>query len=75
MLLRFHIILVSAGILFCFGFSLYGLLQPRGGEVPGNLTLPIFFVAAGVALVIYLRRVLRYGLRAGPGDGSGDGER
>ena len=68
MLLRFHLILVGTGILFCFGFALYELLRRWGGEVSGHLVLPAFFVVAGICLTVYLRRVLRYGLRAGPRD-------
>ena len=68
MLLRFHVTLVGTGILFCFGFALYEFLQERGTGSPGNLVLPVLFVAAGIGLTVYLRRVLRYGLRGGPKD-------
>jgi len=67
MLLRFHIVLVSTGIIFCLGYGLYELIRRRESALEGGI-LPLFFFVAAAGLWIYLRRVLRYGLRARPRD-------
>ena len=66
MLLAFHIVLVTTGILFSFGFAILQLVQYGREGSPLKLLMGILFVVGGTGLSIYLRRVLRYGLRGGP---------
>ena len=63
MLLRFHIVLVSCGVLFSFGFAALQFYQGARESSLGQLFLGAFFVLGGAILLLYLRNVLRYGLR------------
>ena len=66
MLLRFHIVLVVTGILFSFGFALLQIVQGVRESAAGKIILGAFFVLGGSGLFVYLKRVLRYGLRGRP---------
>ncbi len=59
MLIRLHVLLIAAGILFCFGFALHQLLAYRHEAGKGSLALAIFFLAAGIGLGLYLKSVFR----------------
>ena len=57
MLVRFHILLIASGILFCAGFA---LLQVYREE---NLWIAGAAVLGALILGLYLYRVVRYGVR------------
>lgn len=64
MLIRFHIILVAAGVLFCVGFALYLFIRSATTSVGADVALGAVFTALGLALSLYLRGVLRHGVRS-----------
>ncbi|MBI4584794.1 MAG: hypothetical protein HY717_12330 [Planctomycetes bacterium] len=59
MLIRAHVLLITAGILFCFGLALHQLLAFRHEAGKGSPALAIFFLAAGIGLGFYLKTVIR----------------
>ncbi len=63
MLIRFHIILVAAGIFFCLGFALYLFFQNGPARTGADVGLGALFALFGAGLGLYLRQVLRHGVR------------
>ena len=61
MLFRWHIVLISCGIVFSLGFALYQIFLGRaeGLERAGIAAL---FAAGGAGLALYLRHILRHGI-------------
>ena len=57
MLVRFHIILIASGILFCAGFALLQLYREEA------LWMSAASALGALILGVYLYRVLRYGVR------------
>lgn len=65
MLFRFHLVLISSGILFSASLSLYKFFEFWRDEKAPSLALAVFLLAGSVALSFYLRNLLRHGLRGG----------
>ena len=63
MLVRFHILLIGSGILFCAGFG--GLQLYRHGQDAddGKLWMAVAAAFGALILGLYLYRVIRYGVR------------
>lgn len=59
-LVAFHRLLITAGIVFCFGFGVWEVRSwMRTGQV-GALIIGMGFVLLGAALAAYLRRLPRF---------------
>ncbi|HZN59181.1 MAG TPA: hypothetical protein VFD71_13975 [Planctomycetota bacterium] len=60
MLLRFHVVLIVCGVLFCGGFALYELfLHSDAGTTKNYLAAGVATLAA-IVLAVYLRLFLRH---------------
>jgi hypothetical protein len=57
LLVRFHILLIASGILFCAGFALLQVYRD------GDLWIAGAAILGALILGIYLYRVRRYGIR------------
>lgn len=73
-LVPFHKGLITAGILFCAGFSAWTFLAYRRDGATVMLALAIVFWLLAIGLVLYLRNLRRFlGLPdAGKSDGPAD---
>ncbi|HVR73476.1 MAG TPA: hypothetical protein VMT52_04055, partial [Planctomycetota bacterium] len=60
MLYRFHVVLISSGILFSAGLSLYKFFDLWRDGKAASLALALFFLAGSAALSLYLRNLLRH---------------
>lgn len=71
-LIAFHRFLITAGIIFCFGFAIWELRAWVSNDEAGALVIAMGFVLLGAGLVFYLRRLNRIlGLDRGNGERSG----
>ncbi|MGH7605698.1 MAG: hypothetical protein ACREME_00035 [Gemmatimonadales bacterium] len=52
-MIPFHRLLITAGIVFCFGFAAWAIWR-------GSMTLGIAFAALGAGLAYYLRHLNRF---------------
>lgn len=56
----FHRFLISAAILFCFGFGIWELLHYADTSAPASLVTAIVFFILGGALGYYLLNLQRF---------------
>lgn len=59
-LVWFHRLLITAAIVFCFGFGAWQLLAYSDQGGLGALLIGLAFLLAGAALIVYLRRLRRF---------------
>lgn len=67
-LIPFHRGLISAGIVFCFGYGAWEMAAFRSGSADGVPLIAVLFIILGFGLIYYLARLNRF-LGYGPGDG------
>ncbi|HEX6938327.1 MAG TPA: hypothetical protein VF158_02870 [Longimicrobiales bacterium] len=68
-LIPFHKGLISTGIAFCAGFSVWTFLAYRRGGGPATLLLAAVFALLAIALAVYLRHLRRIlGIPGRPAD-------
>jgi hypothetical protein len=58
-LVAFHRVLITTGIVFCFGFAAWEVRVWRATQGMGALLLAAVFFLLGIGLVLYLRRLNR----------------
>ena len=58
-LVAFHKLLIGAAIIFCFGFAGWEIREYLNEGSVGQCLLGILFVALGIGLIVYLRRLNR----------------
>ena len=63
MLVRFHILLIACGIVFCAGFGALQLYRHGQGADDGKLEMAVAAGFGALMLGFYLYRVIRYGVR------------
>ena len=59
-LINFHRLLITAGIVFCVGFGVWGMVVWELGGGAGTLTLGVVFLALGLLLGYYLVNLRRF---------------
>ena len=59
-LIGFHRVLIGCAIAFCFGFAAWELMHFWVVGGGGTLALGLIFVAFGVLLSVYLRRLAHF---------------
>ena len=59
-MIPFHRLLISTGIAFCIGFAGWSVWHYRDSQSPGMLVMAVTFLAAGGALIYYLRHLNRF---------------
>ena len=67
-LIPFHRGLISAAILFCFGYGAWEMAALRRGGDGGVPVIAIVFILLGLGLIYYLAKLNRF-LGYPPGDG------
>lgn len=70
-LVAFHRFLISAGIVFCFGYAVWEVQGWLDSRDAGALIVAMGFALLGAGLVVYLRRLNRI-LGLEPPDTEGD---
>jgi len=63
LLVRFHILLIASGILFCAGFAALQLHRHGQDDDDGKLWMAVAAGFGALILGVYLYRVIRYGVR------------
>jgi len=58
-LVAFHRVLITTGIVFCFGFAVWEVREWRATARTGAAVLAVAFFLLGIGLVVYLRRLNR----------------
>jgi hypothetical protein len=58
-LVAFHRVLITTGIVFCFGFAVWEVRVWRATESVGAVVLAATFFLLGIGLLLYLRRLNR----------------
>ena len=59
-MIPFHRLLITSGILFCFGFALWCGWAYRQSHSTGTLVVGLVFIGAAIALTYYLRNLKRF---------------
>ena len=59
-MIPFHKVLISTGIAFCGGFTLWALWEYVITREPATLALALVFAGLTVALTYYLRHLKRF---------------
>jgi len=59
-LIPFHRGLITVAIFFCFGYAAWEMLAYGQSGAIGSLTIGTVFLALGVGLILYLRRLNRF---------------
>ncbi len=67
-LIPFHRGLISAAIVFCFGYGAWEVAARRSDGGSGVPVIAIVFILLGIGLIYYLSRLNRF-LGYRPGDG------
>jgi hypothetical protein len=58
-LVAFHRVLITAAIVFCFGFAVWEVRVWRATAATGAMALAATFLLLGIGLLLYLRRLNR----------------
>ena len=67
-LIPFHRGLISAAIVFCFGYGAWEMAALRSDGEGGVTVIAVVFILLGLGLIYYLARLNRF-LGVRPGDG------
>lgn len=59
-LINFHRLLITAGIVFCLGFGIWGMMVWDLGGGTGTLILGVVFLGLGLGLGYYLINLRRF---------------
>lgn len=59
-LINFHRLLITAGIVFCLGFGIWGMMVWDLGGGLGTLILGVVFLVLGLGLGYYLINLRRF---------------